>query len=188
VTGPAIVAANHSSTLDPLAVGIGSRRRLVRFLIAREYYQLPLLKYFFAAMGFIPVDRSGGDITSARAAMQALKNGDVVGIFPEGDIGDGLMLRHGQNGAAMLALATGAPVIPVYIAGTHPHESLKWDLLQPARVRVYYGAPLTFGGLAEHRKDHAVLDEVTRQIMEAIAKLKSRADAARGDLAIKAAR
>ena len=184
-TGPAIVAANHSSALDPLAVGIGSRRRLVRFLIDHAYYQLPFMKYFFAALGFIPVDRSGPDISGIRAAMRALENGDVVGIFPEGDMGDGMSLRAGKHGAAVLALASGAPVIPVYIAGTHRHESLKTDLLRPAKVRVYYGAPMTFNGLAARRKEPAVLDEVTGHIMDAIAKLKIRADAAQMDSAIK---
>ena len=188
VSGPAIVAANHSSTLDPLAVGIGSRRRLVRFLIAREYYDLPLLKYFFFAMGFIPVDRSAPDTAGVRAAMRALKDGDVVGIFPEGDIGDGTGLRSGKNGAAMLALVTGAPVIPVYIAGTHRHESLKNDLLRPARVRVYYGAPLIFSGLPAQRKNAAVLDGITSQIMDAIAQLKRRADAAHSESVAKATR
>lgn len=188
VTGPAIVVANHSSILDPLAVGIGSRRRLVRFLIDRAYYQMPLMKHFLAALGFISVDRSGPDISGMRAAMRALKNGDVVGIFPEGDMGDGMKLRDGKNGTAMLALASGAPVIPVYIAGTHRHESLRRDLLRPARVRVYYGAPMSFNGFAARRREPAVLDEVTGHIMEAIAKLKIRADAAQAELAIKGER
>ena len=188
VTGPAIVAANHNSTLDPLAVGIGSRRRLVRFLIARETYELPILKHFFSALGFIPVDSSAPQATGIDAAMQQLKQGHVVGIFPEGAIGDGKRLRKGHNDAAILALTTGAPVIPVYISGTHPHESCKRDLLRPAKVRVFYGAPLTFNGLAGQRADSAVLVGVTGQIMEAIAKLKDRADATLAESATKGER
>jgi 1-acyl-sn-glycerol-3-phosphate acyltransferase len=178
VTGPAIVVSNHGSILDPLAVGIGSRRRLVRFLISHKYFDLPLLKHLFSALGFIPVDRSAPDTAGMRAALRALKSGDVVGIFPEGDIGRHLLPRKGESGAAILALATGVPVIPAYIAGTHPHESFIKDLLRPAKVRVYYGAPLDFGGSSAQRKDAAVIDDVTAQIMQAIARLKDRADAA----------
>ncbi|MGC9259991.1 MAG: MFS transporter [Phycisphaerae bacterium] len=179
VTGPAIVAANHSSVLDPLAVSIGSRRRLVRFLMAREYFQLPLLKPFLSAMGFIPMGYSTANRFGAQAAIQALKNGDVVGIFPEGAISVDHVLRPGQHDAAMLALATGAPVIPVYIARINRHESIKMDLLRPSRITVYYGAPLAFNGLAAHHEDHAALEVATTRIMEAIAILKTRADVAR---------
>ena len=188
VTGPAIVAANHTSTLDPLAVGIGSRRRLVQFLIARETYELPILKYLFSALGFIPIDPSAPETAGIQTAVQQLKQGNVVGIFPEGTIGDGNGLRSGHNGAAILALSTGAPVIPVYITGTRRHESGKKDWLHPAKVRVFYGAPLMFNGLAEQRENPAVLADVTGQIMEAIAKLKERADAALAASAIKGER
>ncbi len=188
VAGPAIVAANHNSILDPLAVGIGSRRRLVRFLIARETYELPILKHFFSALGYIPVDSSAPEGTGIEAAMQQLKQGHVVGIFPEGSIGDGKKLRSANNGAAIMALTTGAQVIPVYITGTHPHVSFKKDLLRPAKVRVYYGAPLSFNRLAGQSGDAAVLAGVTAQIMAAIANLKDRADAALAESAIKGER
>ncbi len=176
-SGPAIVVSHHGSALDPLAVGIGSRRRIVRYMMAREYYQIPLLKYLFAAMKCIPVDRKAPDPGSVRAAMRALSHGHVIGIFPEGEIHDARSPGQCRHGAAMLALATGAPVIPAYVAGTNPHQSLKADLLRPSRVVVYYGAPLTFPGLADHRKDHAVLEQVTHRIMAAVAALQTHAEA-----------
>ncbi len=188
VTGPAIVAANHNSPLDPLAVGIGSRRRLVRFLIARETYNLPILKNFFSALGFIPVDLSERESTGLDAAMQQLKQGHVVGIFPEGTRGDGNSLPGAHNGAAILALRSGAPVIPVYITGTRPHERGKKEWLRPAKVRVFYGAPLIFSGLAEPRENHALLADISGQIMDAIARLKDRADAALAQSVIKGER
>ncbi len=178
-TGAAIVAANHSSALDSLAVGIGSRRRPVRFLMAREYFQRPLFRPFLSAMGYIPVDHSTPSTVSASAAIGALKNGDVVGIFPERTISADRELRPGRHDAAMLALVTGVPVIPVYIAGTHQHESVKMDFLRPSRITVYYGAPLTFNGLAAQHQNHAVLEEATTRIMEAIAALKTRAESVR---------
>jgi 1-acyl-sn-glycerol-3-phosphate acyltransferase len=175
VTGPAIVAANHTSALDPLAVGIGSRRRIVRFLMARDYFKMPVMKHFFAAMGCIPVDDAATDVSNVRTVLRALKNGDVVGIFPEGGLGEDHTLRQGRHAVAMLALASGAPVIPVYVSGTNRHESVRGDFLRPARIVVYYGAPLTFNGLAEERKDPAVLEDVTQRIMMAIAALQARA-------------
>ncbi len=175
VIGPAIIAANHTSVLDSLAVGIGSRRRIVRFLMARDYYKMPLMKHFFSAMGGIPVDGSALDSSCVRVALRALRSGDVVGIFPEGGISEDHTLRPGRHGVAMLALACGAPVIPVYIAGTNRHESVRRDLLHPARIVVYYGSPLTFDNLVDQRKDHAVLEEVTQRIMLAIAALQQRA-------------
>jgi 1-acyl-sn-glycerol-3-phosphate acyltransferase len=179
-TGPVIVAANHTSGLDPLALIIGSRRRLIRFMVAREYYQRPIVGRLCRWIGCIPVNRSAADATSVRAALRALRQEAVLGVFPEGGISADHTLRPGKPGIAMLALLSGAPVVPVYISGTRPCQSITRDFLQRATLVVHFGAPLRFGHLRHRRRDHATLQMVTDQIMQAIAAIKQRVDSAGG--------
>jgi 1-acyl-sn-glycerol-3-phosphate acyltransferase len=107
--GPAILACNHTSGLDPVVLQTCSRRIIV-WMMAREYYEMPSLHWFFRTIEAIPVDRSGQDTSATRAAMRALRDGRVVGLFPEGKIEEGRAVLPFQPGVALLATRTGAPV------------------------------------------------------------------------------
>ena len=84
-SGPAIVVANHVSGLDPLLLVSASRRPL-RFIVAREQYRRPELKWLLRAMGCIPVDRERQPQKALRHALRSLREGEVVALFPEGRI------------------------------------------------------------------------------------------------------
>lgn len=116
-TGAAIVVANHVSGLDPFLL-IAACRRPLRFLIAREEYQRPLLHWLFKASGCIPVDRGGKPEQALRQALRALKEGEVVAIFPHGKIHlDSDPPKKIKGGVARLAAWSGAAIYPVRIDG-----------------------------------------------------------------------
>jgi 1-acyl-sn-glycerol-3-phosphate acyltransferase len=115
--GPAILACNHVSGLDPLLL-LASSRRPIRFLIAREQYQRFGLNWLFRASGCIPVDREGRPEQAMRAAMRALQDGDVVALFPHGRICEPQERPcRIKPGAVRLAQLTGADILPLRISG-----------------------------------------------------------------------
>jgi 1-acyl-sn-glycerol-3-phosphate acyltransferase len=115
-TGGAIVVSNHVSGLDPLLL-IAAARRPLRFLIAREEYDRWYLRWLFRAVGCIPVERTRNPRAAFAAARRALDSGEVVALFPHGRI----VLDHEsaplKRGVAVLARASGSPVVPVRIEG-----------------------------------------------------------------------
>lgn len=153
-SGPAIVVANHRSYFDPavwsLAVFEGGRNP--RGLGKKEVLDAPLIGPLVKASGAIRVDREGGGHEAYEAAEEALRGGEVVIIAPQGTIPRGQEFFEprlkGKTGAARLAAATGAPVIPMGVWGTErvwPRSSRLPDLrrvLQRPEVRVRVGAPV----------------------------------------------
>jgi 1-acyl-sn-glycerol-3-phosphate acyltransferase len=115
--GPALVVANHISGLDPLLM-IACSRRPLRFLIAREQYNRFGLQWLFRAAGCIPVDRERSPEKALRQAFKALREGQVVALFPHGKIHlDSDPPRRTKAGASRLAAICRAPVIPLRISG-----------------------------------------------------------------------
>jgi 1-acyl-sn-glycerol-3-phosphate acyltransferase len=137
--GPVIVAANHTGVIDgPLLAIFGPRP--VHALTKEEMFRGrlgPLLRI----TGQVEIDRFATDLRAIRACLHVLEHGGAVGIFPEGNRGAGDLTLF-QNGAAYLALVSGAPVVPLTMFGTRPKGGGK-DAL-PARgsgVDLVYGAP-----------------------------------------------
>ncbi|MGD8912581.1 MAG: lysophospholipid acyltransferase family protein [Candidatus Thiodiazotropha sp.] len=116
-TGGAIVVSNHISGLDPMLM-LASSNRPLRFLIAREQYERFGLQWLFRAVGCIPVDRENSPEKAMRQAIKALREGEVVALFPHGKIHlDSDPPRKIKAGAARLASLTGLPLIPLRISG-----------------------------------------------------------------------
>lgn len=133
-TGAAIVAANHVSGLDPLLLAAASRRPL-RFMIAREQYERPILHWLFKAAGCIPVDRSGKPEKALRQAMRALEEGEVVALFPHGTIHlDSDPPRKIKGGVVRLAIWSQAPIYPVRIDGVGAEGSVVMAPFIPSHV------------------------------------------------------
>jgi len=125
-TGAAIVVSNHVSGLDPFLL-IAASRRPLRFLIAREQYERPILHWLFKASGCIPVDRSGKPELALRQALRALESGEVLALFPHGKIHlDSDPPRKLKGGAVRLSAWTQTPIYPVRIDGVggEGHEAL----------------------------------------------------------------
>jgi putative phosphoserine phosphatase / 1-acylglycerol-3-phosphate O-acyltransferase len=152
--GPAIVAGNHRSYFDPLAMGtaLAKRGRPVRFLGKKEVFDVPLAGPVLKAMGGIRVDRGTGSDSPLQEATAALQAGQIIALMPEGTIPRGPAFFEpklkGRWGAARLAAMTGAPVIPVGMWGTEqvwPRSSRTPNVLnvvRPPTVRIRIGAPV----------------------------------------------
>ncbi|MEE9416847.1 MAG: HAD-IB family hydrolase [Acidimicrobiales bacterium] len=152
--GPVIVAANHRSYFDPLAIGMTLARtgRPARFLAKKEVFDAPVVGQVVKALGTIRVDRGSGSSTPLNQALEALSAGEVVVILPEGTIPRGPAFfepqLEGRRGVAELARKSGAPVVPLGIWGTEnvwPRNSklpMVWNVTSPPTVTVRMGAPV----------------------------------------------
>ena len=120
-SGPVLLASNHLSYFDPIAVAnltdLAGRR--VRYLAKAELFRNPVLGAALRSMGQIPVERGTGDTSALDAAADALRKGECVHVFPEGTISDDLEPMAGKTGLARLARAAGVDVLPVGVWGTH---------------------------------------------------------------------
>jgi 1-acyl-sn-glycerol-3-phosphate acyltransferase len=118
-TGGAVLASNHISYLDFIFCGMAAQpsKRLVRFMAKEEIFKNRLAGPLMRGMRHIPVDRSFG-IASYKAALEALKRGEVIGVFPEATISRSFMVKEIKSGAARMAAAAGVPLIPMALWGT----------------------------------------------------------------------
>jgi len=173
-TGPAILVCNHRSYFDPVVLQMVAAKvgRTVRFLAKKELFDAPVVGQFMSAVGAIRVDRGSGSSAPLEAAARALRAGELVAVLPQGTIPRGPEFfdpdLKGRPGAARLARATGAPVVPVGLWGTErvwPRSSKVPRLLSvnPPRVRARVGSPVM--GLTGDD------DADTTRIMSAIAEL-----------------
>lgn len=140
--GPVIICANHRSYWDPPVVGSAASRQ-VHFMAKEGLLRVPLLGGWMRAVGVVPLKRGTGDLGSLRRALQLLKEGKVIGIFPEGTRSKSGELLPAQSGVAYLAMTAGAPVVPMAICGDYrPFSS----------VRVRIGRPLDFSAYRKRGK------------------------------------
>ena len=143
-TGPVLIVSNHVSVLDPPFVG-GAAPRPLYFMAKEELFRIPLFGRLIRALNARPVRRDGSDTRALKAALAQLEEGHALLVFPEGTRGEeGRPLREGKAGVGMLAVLSGAPVVPVYVSGTGAALPRGRSLPRPTRVRVTFGPPLTF--------------------------------------------
>jgi 1-acyl-sn-glycerol-3-phosphate acyltransferase len=118
-TGGAVIACNHVSYLDFIFCGLGAnpRRRLVRFMAKKSVFDHRISGPLMRGMHHIPVDRDAG-LASYKQALAALKDGQVVGVFPEATISRSFTLKEFKSGAVRMAAAAGVPIIPMALWGT----------------------------------------------------------------------
>lgn len=143
-TGPVLLVSNHVSVLDPPLVGGAAPRPLV-FMAKEELFRIPLFGRLIRALNARPVRRDGSDMRALKAALAVLAEGHAVLVFPEGTRGEeGGTLREGKPGVGMLAVLSGAPVVPVFVSGSGAALPRGRALPRPTKVRVSFGPPLTF--------------------------------------------
>ncbi|MEY4187015.1 MAG: 1-acyl-sn-glycerol-3-phosphate acyltransferase [Planctomycetota bacterium] len=180
--GPAIIVSNHTSPVDPILLWArhftAFRRphlRVIGYLTAREYFELPgFVNWVCRAMECIPVDRNGRDMQSVRQALERLKQGRLLGLFPEGRLNaesPDERLLAGDTGVAWLALKAAVPVIPIFIQSAPRSGSMVWVFFRRARVRLIYGQPLDLSAWRGRRSSPELLAEVTDHIMSSLAQL-----------------
>jgi 1-acyl-sn-glycerol-3-phosphate acyltransferase len=176
-TGAAIIASNHLSFCDSFFMPLLVPRR-VTFLAKAEYFTTSgikgwLSRAFFSAVGQVPVDRDDPD--AARAALKTgirlLRQGALLGIYPEGTRSPDGHLYRGKTGVARMALEAGVPVIPCAMINTHILQppGRRFPRLRP-RPLVRFGKPLDFSryeGMAGDRfVERSMTDEIMYELME----------------------
>lgn len=175
--GPVIVAANHVSFIDSLFLPLVIGRR-VTFLAKAEYFDNPRVAWFFRMAGQIPIRREGGSASdrALAAGREVLDGGGVLAIYPEGTRSPDGRLHRGRTGVARVALASGAPVVPVGLLGTAEVQPVGAMVPRPFRsVRVRIGAPMRWPELAGRADEREVLRDVTDDIVDAIGALTGQA-------------
>jgi 1-acyl-sn-glycerol-3-phosphate acyltransferase len=177
--GGGLILANHRSPVDPLLIWmnnhLGSRNhpcRVIGFLMAREYYEIPGLTWIGRATQCVAVNREGKDMRPAREALERLRRGDLIGVFPEGGINDGTALREGDTGIAWLALHARVPVFPVFLRNSPSGaRSMVAPFYTPCRVKVSYGDPIDLSAYYDRKRTRTLLREVTDLMMRQLADL-----------------
>lgn len=161
--GPAIVCGNHISLRDPLLVACCLQSPL-RFMGKKELWDVKILRPLWDNLGGFPVDRGAADTSALRTAINILKEGQILGIFPEGTRNEDDGQQHAiQAGVASIALRGKAKLIPLYIQGPY----------KPFRpIHITFGQPLDYSA-HEGRVDRAAIDRATTEIASAIWELRS---------------
>lgn len=180
--GAVIMASNHQAVMDSFYLPLMMRRQ-IQFPAKAEYFTAPGLsgrfkRWFFNAAGQIPVDRTAdnaGDSTLA-AARTVLGRGDILGIYPEGTRSPDGRIYKGRTGMARIAMATGAPVIPVAMNNTRAANPIGTVVPRPAKVSMRIGEPINphawarENGLDPH-DSRAVARPFTDHVMRVLAEL-----------------
>ncbi len=172
-TGPVVIVSNHLSDLDPLIVGSALKRR-VGFMAKQELFEVPGVRWWVSACGAFPVRRGEPDRQALRTAMHLLEGGGVLVMFPEGTRGTTRELRPPEPGAALLALRTGATVLPVAVIGSDEVMPRGSHRLRRATVRVRIGEPIPVPRPSPRprgKRDREEIDALGRQFMGALARL-----------------
>jgi 1-acyl-sn-glycerol-3-phosphate acyltransferase len=189
--GPALLACNHTSYLDWLFLPLVVRTRRISFLAKMEYFTRSglrgsLQRWFFTATGQVPVDRSGADAAGAalRKAVELLREGRLVGVFPEGSRTRDGRLSRGRTGVARMAAETGAPVVPCAMVGVFDIAPPGTRVPRPRRVGVRFGEPMpavtTSGRPATAEELRAWTDELMARIAALSGQEQSGVDAVGG--------
>jgi 1-acyl-sn-glycerol-3-phosphate acyltransferase len=166
-TGGGILVCNHTSSLDPVPLQAACPR-LITWMMAKEYAGVFGTQWFFRAIEPILVERSGRDMAATRMALRALKEGKILGLFPEGRIETSNELLEFQTGIALLAMKSGVPIYPAYLDGSQRCKGMVEALLVPNRITLAFGPAIQLKDEGDGRDG---LERATARIRDAVGKL-----------------
>ncbi|HET7304769.1 MAG TPA: lysophospholipid acyltransferase family protein [Segeticoccus sp.] len=173
-TGPVIIASNHLSFIDSMAIILVAPRQ-VAFLAKAEYFtgtgaRGALSRWWFESIGMIPVERD--DHRAAQASLDvahgALREGKAFGIYPEGTRSRDGRLYRGKTGVAWLALRTGCPIVPTALTGTQDIQPVGTRVPRVRKVSVRFGKPIEVTGRFDAVPQGRARRELTDEVMDAI--------------------
>jgi 1-acyl-sn-glycerol-3-phosphate acyltransferase len=173
-TGGALIAGNHISFIDPPTIGAALPRRTYYFA-KKELFEVPVFGAIIRKCYAFPVEREIGDREAVRNAINILKSGELLVIFPEGGRSPDGTLQEGNVGAALIASRAGVPIVPVAVRGTDKALPLHAKFLHRAKLSVMFGEPLYPEG---EKMPKEQLQELTDRLMASIADLQARLEAA----------
>lgn len=135
--GPVLICSNHVSMVDPVLIATSFKRQIT-FMAKKELFATKFTNWFFTNLGMVPVDRGASDIAAMRVCIEALNEGRLLGIFPQGHRYKQDEKRELQNGAAMMALRSKAVVIPAHVSA--PLKAFRMNTIR-------FGKPVDFSDL-----------------------------------------
>jgi 1-acyl-sn-glycerol-3-phosphate acyltransferase len=168
-SGPAIIVVNHQANIDPVVVGIVFDRSL-RFMAKKELFKFRPLGRLVSALGAFPIDRGAGDRAALETSLAALAEGGALMMFPEGHRFPDDEVHDFLPGVGMIALRSGAPVLPAVSKGT----PAIWRDGRPGlpALRVLVGEPIDLSDLTG--RGSKVYSEAARRMQAATAELYAR--------------
>ncbi|MBS4030739.1 MAG: 1-acyl-sn-glycerol-3-phosphate acyltransferase [Clostridiales bacterium] len=161
--GPYILCSNHISWWDPPLIGSIVRNRQVHFMAKEELFRIPVFSQIIKGINVFPVKRGSADRRAIKTALDILKNGNILGLFPEGTRSKTDELLPPQAGVGLIALKSEAPVIPVAIIGPY-------RLFKPIQVKI--GEPLEFTEYYGQKAKAEQLEQIAAAIMANIGRLR----------------
>lgn len=168
--GGYIYCSNHICAFDPIFV-CGAGRTQVHYMAKKELFKIPILSTLIKALGAFPVNRGGADVGAIRRAIELLQDKESVGIFIQGHRYRGVPLRETKpkNGAVMIAVRSGAPIIPICIKTKNNTFSLFH------RTQLIIGKPIPVEALGLDDHASGEFSRAAQEIFEQICQLEERA-------------
>ena len=157
-----VLMGNHQCMLDPVCLALCVPDREIHFMGKKELWNNKFLGWVFTKVHGFPVDRGNVDMAAIRTAMGVLKEGNTLGIFPEGTRSKTGHMLPLLGGASMLAFKSGCDVVPVYIDGNYKPFR---------RITVRVGKPISMQEIRQSFTGKTALDEVTRRMEASFAQL-----------------
>jgi len=170
-SGPAIVASNHISLVDPPVVGASIDREMY-FLGKKELFESWFLGPVIRSYNCIPVNRARPDRAALRRIAEILRDGQAVLLFPEGTRGPGDELLPGKPGVGKLAIEAQVPIVPAFISGSN---HLWQTFLRKRRLSVSFGAPIEQSWIASLGHDKTAYRQLAQEVMSRIESLRGTA-------------
>jgi len=162
-SGPAILVSNHHSDIDPIILGIGFPRTL-HFMADAVQFRRAFVGRCIRRLAAFPIHKGTPDLAAMRTALRLLEAGEVVTLFPEGDMFSDGRFRPFGPGLGFLALRSGAPVVPAAITGAVGVPDRRW--LRRPHVRLTVGEPLDLSGITGQGR--AAYDEAAARVEAAV--------------------
>lgn len=176
-SGPVILAANHTSFVDPPLVGAALDRD-ISYLARESLFRFPGIGALLRSWNSVPVDRDGGGAGGLRAILDRLLAGGGIILFPEGTRSQDGKLQPARSGVGLVVIKSTAPVVPVRVFGTYEAYGRHHKLPRPRQIMVKFGEPMDFSALRREAKTctkarlKEIYQEVANQLMAEIAKLQ----------------
>lgn len=158
--GPVVIMSNHISMLDPPLIGAFLPRKIY-FMAKKELFENPVIGWFLKVLGAFPVKRGSGDRKALKKSLRVLRNGKVLGLFPEGTRYPEGELGEPHTGSIMIAIMGKAPIVPVGIK----------NIKEKGRPTLNFGEPIYLQEYFEQRPDKEKQKQIANDIMKEIDKL-----------------
>lgn len=167
-----IICSNHISAKDVITLAACLKKNRIRFMAKIEVFKIPVMKQFATAMGAFPINRNSNDVSAIKKTIALLKNGETVGMFPQGTRCTGVdpSISSVKNGVGLIAYRSGATVLPVYIQTT----DYKMRLFH--RTNLFIGKPIENSELGFNEGNQSEYSVASHLIFERILELNRPVD------------